>query len=187
MGQRQDRRVARTRSRLIEAFNQLLLHRRRRPIRVADIVAEAKVGRSTFYEHYSGPEAIHLEAMARPLALLADAAAGDGDPERLAFLLRHFWENRQRARDSFSGRLGEKAARLLADLVEARLAARGAETAIARRIAAVQLAEAALAPVRAWVSGEAPCSAEALADSLCRTGAELTAALSAGERPPPEG
>jgi AcrR family transcriptional regulator len=179
MGERQDRRVARTRGRLIEAFNHLLLQRRRRPIRVADIVAEAKVGRSTFYDHYSGPEAIHLEAMARPFALLADAAAGIGDPERLAFLLRHFWENRQRARDSFGGRFGEKTSRLLADLVEERLAARRIETRIARRIAAVQLAEAALAPVRAWVAGEAPCAAETLADSLCRTGAQLAAALSA--------
>jgi hypothetical protein len=51
----------------------------------------------------------------------------------------------------------------------------------------VQLAEAALAPVRAWVAGEAPCSAEALAHSLCRTGAQLSAALGAHAPEPPAG
>ena len=169
--------MARTRAALVEAFNHLLMQRQRRKIRVADIVAQAEVGRSTFYEHYSGAEAIHLEALARPFAPFADAAAGAGDEAGLARLLAHFWENRQRGRETLSGRLGEKAARLLADLVEQRLAARGAETVIARRLAAVQLAEAALAPVRAWISGEAACAPEALAASLCRTGRELVEAL----------
>ena len=177
MAARQDRRVRRTRAALIDAFNHLVLHRRARKIRVADIVAEARVGRSTFYDHYSSAEAIHLEAMARPFASLADAAAGEGDETRLAALLVHFWENRKRARESFSGRMGEKAARLLADLVEARLDARGLETAIPRRLAAVQLAEAARAPVRAWVAAEAPCTAKALARSLCFSGKQLAASL----------
>jgi hypothetical protein len=45
-----DRRAARTRTALIEAFNHLALSQRKQ-IRVADIVALANVGRSTFYEH----------------------------------------------------------------------------------------------------------------------------------------
>ena len=143
-------------------------------IRVADIVAQANVGRSTFYEHYSGAEAIHLEALARPFAPLADAAAGAGD-EGAGAPARPFL-GEPAARRRASGRLGESA-RLLADLVEERLAARGAETVIARRLAAVQLAEAALAPLRAWISGEAACAPEALAASLCRTGRALAAAL----------
>ena len=179
-----DRRVARTRAALIDAFNQLVMHRRPKKIRVADIVTKANVGRSTFYEHYSGADAIHMEALARPFAPLADAAAGAGDPARLTMLLAHFWENRQRARETYSGRLGDKAARLLTDLVEARLAERGTETRIPRRLAAIQLAEATLAPMRAWIAGEASTTSEALAESLCRTGAQLTAALTAtAERP----
>ena len=177
MAARQDRRVVRTRAALIDAFNQLVLRRRPRKIRVADIVEHAKVGRSTFYEHYSGADAIHLEALSRPFALLADAAAGEGDEARLVGLLAHVWENRQRARETVTGRMGEKAGRLLAGLVEARLAARGVETLIPRRMAAVQLAEAALAPVRAWLTAEASCTPEALARSLCATGRHLAAAL----------
>ena len=172
-----DRRVRRTRAALIEAFNHLVLQRGKGKIRVADIVARADVGRSTFYEHFSGAEAIQMEALARPLAVLADAAAGQGDPARIEALLDHFWDNRRLARDTFAGRTGEQAARLLADLVEDRLRGAGAEFEIPLRLAALQLATAALAPVRGWVLAEAPCTAAVLARSLCRSGRALTAGL----------
>lgn len=180
MEMRQDRRVARTRAALIEAFNHLVVQRGKGRIRVADIVDRANVGRSTFYEHFAGAEALHMEALARPLAVLADAAAGKGHPARLEALLGHFWDNRRLARDTFAGRTGEQAARLLADLVEERLSDSGAALDIPLRLAALQLAAAALAPVRGWVLAEAPCTAAALARSLCRSGSELAAAL-AGE------
>jgi AcrR family transcriptional regulator len=169
-----DRRTARTRTALIAAFNHLALSQRKN-IRVADIVAEANVGRSTFYEHYKSAEDIHLQAMTRPFALLADAAAGAGDEARLTGLLRHFWENRQLARASFTGRMHDKVARLLAGMVEERL--EGAALAIPPRLAAMQLAEAALAPIRGWVTAEAPCTAEALAGALCRAGKAMRATL----------
>ena len=177
MATRQDRRVRRTRAALIEAFNHLLLHRRQQRIRVSDIVAKADVGRSTFYDHYSGVDEIHMEALSRPFAILADAAAGDGDPERLRNLLDHFWENRQRARATLAGRTGEKAVRLLADMVEARLVERGAELALPLRLAALQLAQAALAPIRGWVAAEAPCDSATLALGLCRAGEQLLRGL----------
>lgn len=177
MEARQDRRVARTRAALIEAFNHLVLQRGRGKIRVADIVARADVGRSTFYEHFAGAEAIHMEALARPLAVLADAAAGQGDAARLEALLAHFWDNRRLARDTFAGRAGEQAARLLADLVEERLRDGRAQFDIPLRLAALQLAAAALAPVRGWVLAEAPCTGASLARSLCRSGRELAGAL----------
>jgi AcrR family transcriptional regulator len=168
MASGEDSRVKRTRAALIGAFDHLVLSGRRSKIRVADIVAQANVGRSTFYEHYKGADDIHMAALARPFAVLADAAAGAGDEARLAALLAHFWENRQRARESFMGRTGDKTARLLATMVEERL---GAEPlAIPARLAALQFAEAALAPIRGWVTAEAPCAAEALAGAICRCG-----------------
>lgn len=171
-----DRRVARTRGAIVEAYNQLFQQRRQQSITVADIVARANVGRSTFYEHYSGAEAVFLESFARPLAVLADAAAGAADAERLEWLLRHFWDNRQRARDLLSGRQGERVSRLLADLVEARVEG---EFAIPRRLVAVQLAETAFAPVRAWLTAEAPCPPDALARSICAAAAAVLASLRA--------
>lgn len=178
MAARRDRRATRTRKALVDAFGHLVQHRRRGPIRVAEIVAQARVGRSTFYDHYSSAEEISLDALSRPFATLADAAAGRGDPEALTALLAHFWENRQRAREMFaSGRMREKAARLLAEMVAERLGAADVQPAIPLPLASLQLAEAALAPVLAWMRGEAAATPEALARSLCRSGAALAEGL----------
>lgn len=177
MADRQDRRVARTRNALIEAFNDLVLYERQRKIGVRHIVARANVGRSTFYEHYSSAEAIQLEAMSGPLAILADAAAGQGDAGRLATLLAHFWDNRQWAREAFPGRMGYRVTRLLAAMVEERLQSDGSSDQLPKRLAALQLAEAALAPIRGWVSADASCSSEVLARSICRCGEQMRTCL----------
>lgn len=170
MTTRKDRRFARTGETLVEAHNRLVIEKRKRgEIGVRDIIAEAGVGRSTFYDHYASAEDIHLQALARPLAILADAAVGQGDPERLANLLRHFWDNRARARDTISGRLGGRVDRLLADLVADRLVGE-AGLIVPAKLAASQLAAAAFAPVRAWLLAVAPCAAPDLAGAICVTG-----------------
>lgn len=174
---RQNRRTQRTRAALIGAFNRLFLSRRRGRVRVAEIVAEAEIGRSTFYEHYSGADEIHLEALKRPLAALADAAAGRGDERALERLLTHFWENRQRARDSLSGPLGDRVARLLAGMIEDRIA--GAALSLPPRLAARILGDAALAPLRPWLSGEAAVRPAQLASAIQIAGERLRTALEA--------
>ena len=181
MGESMDRRAVRTRTALIEAFNHLALSHRKN-IRVADIVALANVGRSTFYEHYKSADDIHLQAMTRPFAFLADAATGMGDEPRLTSLLRHFWENRQLARSSFTGRMRDKATRLLAGKIEDRLREEADSFSIPLRLACLQLADAALTPVRGWVMAEAPCTTAKLAGAICRCGEAMRAALTAGPR-----
>lgn len=172
-----DRRITRTREALIGALNHLVLNRRQRHIRVADLVHESGVGRSTFYEHYSSADEVLLESLARPLAALADAGAGKGNTDNVTWLLAHFWENRQRARDMMTGPLDRKMMRLLAGMIEERLG----ETplAIPAKLAAAQLAEAALGPIRGWLLAEAPCTPEALAGAICRCGAAMVASLAA--------
>ena len=49
---RQDRRVARTRGAIVDSFNHLVRERPYESIQVPDILDEAGVGRSTFYEHF---------------------------------------------------------------------------------------------------------------------------------------
>jgi AcrR family transcriptional regulator len=177
MAEAKDRRARRTRAALLGAFTQLFLSRRRRAIRAADLIAEAKVGRSTFYDHYSGPDEVLLEALRHPFATLADAAAGRGDIKATRWLVEHFWENRQRARELFDNpRMRDRVSRLLAEMVAERL--QGAALALPSPLAAAQLAEAALAPLRGWIRAEAPAKPAALAESLCRTGAALREALS---------
>jgi AcrR family transcriptional regulator len=165
--------AGKTRTAIVEAFNALFL-RGQRGIRVGDVIAEAGVGRSTFYEHFSGKEPLHMAALARPFAILADAAAGRGDGAAMERLLAHFWQNRQRARDMLGGRAGEQAQRLLAGLVDQRLEG---PFVVPQRLAAQQLAAAAFAPLRAWLLGEAPATPAALSETLCRSGAALLASL----------
>jgi len=174
-----DRRAQKTRAALLGAFNQLFLARRRRRISAAELIAEAGVGRSTFYDHYSSADEVLLEALRQPFAHLADAAAGQGDAAATLWLVGHFWENRQRGRDLFDNvQMRDRVTRLLASMVAERLA--GAPLRLPAELAAAQLAEAALAPLRAWMRGEAAAKPAAVAESLVRTGAALRAALAAG-------
>lgn len=175
-----DRRITRTRAALIGAFNHLFLQRRQRHIRVADIVAEANVGRSTFYEHYDSADDILLQSLARPMTALADAGAGKGDAALVTMLLAHFWENRQRARETMAGPMDRRITRLLTGMIEERLA--DCPLILPSKLAAAQLAEAALGPIRGWVMAEAPCEAETLATAICRCGEAMVASLA----PPPE-
>lgn len=170
-----DRRSRRTGGALLGAFNRLFLAGGRARPSVAEIAAEADVGRSTFYEHFGSADALFLEALKGPFAALADAAAGRGDPARLAPVIEHFWEQRGRARDTLAGRLRPRVALLFADMVEERLG--GAPLTLAPRLAARTLAEAALAPLTAWLLGEAPAAPAEIAASLCRNGEALRAAL----------
>lgn len=176
---RVDRRVERTRHALFQAFEHLLLvaRRRRRDITAAAIAAHANVGRSTFYEHFASADALLLEAIRTPLTALADAAAGQGDPERVTRVMSHFWENRANAREILSGQLELRLARLLGEMIAERLATAGFEPALPLPIAVTQLAAAALAPLRSWLTAEAPCSPEALAAVICRSGVALTDSL----------
>ena len=167
------KRSSATRKAIVAAYNRLFLERRLRRIRVGQVAAEAGVGRSTLYDHFSGAEPLHMAALTPLLAILADAAAGRGDPAAIERLLAHFWEYRQRAPETFGGRGGEQAMRLLAELVEERLEA---PLTLPRRLAARQLAAATAAPVRAWLLGEAPSTPDLLAANLCRSGAALAAA-----------
>lgn len=171
LSRKSDSRARRTRAALVEAFNRLVLSRAKRDIRVADIVSQAKVGRSTFYDHYPSADALHLDALRRPFAPLADAAAGFGDEAALTHILAHFWEYRQRARRTF----GERTQQLLAEMVVERLNA--PELCIARPLAARQLAAAAHAPVVAWLAGQAPSTPQDLARAICRSGEAQVRAL----------
>ena len=171
-----DRRARRTREAVLGAFNHLFQQRRRRQIRAADLIAEAGVGRSTFYDHYSSPDDVLLDALRQPFAALADTAAGKGDAAATLWLVEHFWENRARARELLDNvRMRDRVSRLLAEMVAERL--KGAALTLPPELAATQFAEAALAPLRAWLAGGASATAAAVAESLCRTGRALRGAL----------
>lgn len=176
-----DRRTRKTRQALVDSFSHLVQERHYDEIRVGDVVREADVGRSTFYQHYSGKEDLLVASMAGILDILADVCEGDADVSALERILRHFWEQRALARELFAGPPSEHVApritRELARRIELRIEARGAP-AIPHRLIALQTAEAQFALIKAWLSGAAQATPEDVARAMHRsTRASLQALL----------
>jgi AcrR family transcriptional regulator len=177
-----DKRAQKTRQALLGAFFSLVLERRYDEIKVADILERAGVGRSTFYEHFSSKDAILASSLKGPFEVLADSTRPPDNTAQLMALLEHFWENRALARGIFQGAARRKTTAVLVGLIEQRMKIDGVDKAVALiiplRLAAIQLAEGLLAPTTAWLTGEARCSANALALALRRTSTATIAALS---------
>jgi AcrR family transcriptional regulator len=168
-----DRRIERTREAIAGAFNALIFEGRRYDrIRVADLIARAGVGRSTFYEHYRGKDDVLAETIRHPFAMLAAAVDRDARVSTLRDVLEHFHENRVQAKAIFAGRARRRVARVLASMVEERLRlraqSRGTATPVSIGIAAVAIAEGQLAAIVAWGAGDVAGDAARLADVLHR-------------------
>jgi len=166
-----DPRRQQTRRALLQAFRDLLLEGRHvEDIRVSEVAARAGVGRSTLYQHFAGVDGLLASSIAGPFAVLvATLTAGDTAPD-LKRLLDHFWEQRVLARSLFSGPMRRRSIAVLVSLTEAKLKslglARRGEMILPARLAAVQLAEALLAPINAWLAGESRCTSLVLASAL---------------------
>jgi AcrR family transcriptional regulator len=72
-----DRRVARTRTALYDALVRLIRRKPYDDITLADILAEADVGRSTFYQHFSSRDELLARSLERLEPVLLDAGAAD--------------------------------------------------------------------------------------------------------------
>lgn len=168
-----DRRIERTREAIAGAFNALIFEGRRYDrIRVADLIARAGVGRSTFYEHYRGKDDVLAETIRYPFSMLAAAVDVNVRVATLRDVLRHFHENRVPAKAIFAGSARRRIARVLASMIEERLRARAQAHAMAAPaavgIAALALAEGQLAAIIAWIGGDIAGDAARLAETLHR-------------------
>lgn len=168
-----DRRVRRTREAIGKAFARLVLSRRYDTIRTADIIAESGVGRSTFYEHFRGKDDILMQSIVHVFAPLADAAAGKPNPGFIHAVLTHFWEQRGFARILFATGMMPKMQRKLAGLISERLLEPPPGGAPKQMIAA-GVAAAQLSMIQIWLSGEAPCRADVLAEDLIARSRAMT-------------
>jgi len=66
-----DPRKQRTRDELLAAFFKLVLSRRYHEIRIADILSESGVSRSTFYEHFASKDKLLCASIEGPFLILA--------------------------------------------------------------------------------------------------------------------
>lgn len=173
---RENERVRRTRGAIVRAFNEMVLRRRYDDIQVGEIAGGAGVGRSTFYEHFRGKDALLEHALEPILAVFADAVTDAGDAERVRRVLEHFAENRKAARLRLQGASAAQFAGWIAERVEARLAeARGAWS-LAPRFVAQQVGDAQVALVREWLRDPRACAAGELARALVASSRALVAA-----------
>jgi AcrR family transcriptional regulator len=165
-----DRRTERTRTALMRAFIAMLLAEGYEAVTVERVADEANVGRSTFYMHYTGKEAILRESLKRPSSILSLLVGHEVPPELLVKQLDHFHEQRQRNHIFFSGLVREIWVDCLAQLIAPRLAS-VARHAHARPILplpliARQIAELQLALIANWLTAKPDPRADAVAEAL---------------------
>jgi len=178
---RPDRRVERTRQRLLDAFRDLVLDGGYDRVTVLDVIERAGVGRSTFYEHFENKDDLLALSLRHPFAGIA-SAVGDDDPgERLTFTLDHMWQQQRLAQTILESTGRGVMSRVLAALVEERFVAdrraeRGAPLLPPHVIAAC-VAEAQMGLIDAWFAGRTDASSHALANALRASSRAVAAAL----------
>lgn len=188
----EDQRVVRTRGALVDSFNELVLGSTFERVNVAEVAADAGVGRSTFYEHFRNKDELLLQASAGVMGVLADSVLEDSERKRFAAagsgsdvhwrsieqVLEHVRENRTFARSLLSGDSLPAITRQLTDMIETRLlamcAARGTTLAMPSRMAAGLLAGALFGALGVWLDEVGPADAAAVAAGI-RTSARAGA------------
>lgn len=152
---------AATRARLVSVFNRLLLEGSAPRPRVAEVIREAGIARSTFYDHFDGVEALFDESLSMLLGRLADLLPESSNEAALEQLLSHVWDNRAKGRELFFGPSSERAESLLARLFERRL-----QEGPDRRLIAILAAGMVTAALQGWLTGRIAASPEQLAMRL---------------------
>ncbi len=163
-----DRRVQRTREALKSAFIDLVLTRGYEPLTAADISRKANVGRSTFYLHYDGKEALLAESLRNVSNQLAACVDGNLTPQQPVPLLEHFREQRTVNRSFFADPIRSLWVKSLAALMESRLSARsgGLRSDLPRSLVALMIAEMQIALITHWLTYKSTLKAELIAAAL---------------------
>jgi AcrR family transcriptional regulator len=176
-----DRRTERTRAALMTAFVEVLLTDGYETVTVERVAERANVGRSTFYMHYTGKEDILRHAMTRPSLPLASLVGRDITPAALLPQLEHFRGQRRRNGMFFAAPLRPVWVSCLAEMIEPRLAAvarhvRG-RPVVPLALCSMQIAEAQIGLVAAWLGGRGSAKSEGVAEALVETTRAMVRAL----------
>jgi AcrR family transcriptional regulator len=169
-----DRRVRRTRSAIVEAFNRLILERGYAGLTPGDVSVAANVGRSTFYEHFRGVDDVLAQTLGALLAPLAKGCFEAQPPAAARQILEHIWENRRLGHILFNGEAqGLVLQSFAAQFEEALLSVprrEGAKPILSPPLIALHLAAGQLALMRAWISGRYGHSAQEISEAMYASG-----------------
>lgn len=177
-----NRRSQRTRAALKAAFIELVLSRGYESIAVTDIIRRAGVGRSTFYLHYRGKEAVLGESLDYPCRGLAAYAARDLKHVEQVALLEHFRSQRRLNRVFFEPPIRTLWVKALARTIERQIARPrgtgrapgGATSGVFCRV----VADMQIGVITHWLEGPAAVKPEVIVAML----SAYTQALLQGER-----
>src|SRR6516164_1575675 len=173
-GSRTQRRVARTKAAIEDAFVQLVLERGYERVAVEDIADRADLARATFYSHFPNKEAVLLSVSSRLVEDLMQRIAYTGGPwnvvrrDAIQTAFRHAAENPDlyraclsdaRTRRSYLSILSRYAEQNFRD----RLTALGRQPRVPVPVMARAFTGAQVAILEAWLAGELDGDAEQLA------------------------
>lgn len=165
-----DRRSERSRTALMSAFIEILLHEGYEAVTVERVAERANVGRSTFYMHYTGKEDILRKSMTRPSSHLAMLVGHDVAAEALVPILEHFREQKRLNRVFFNWPIRPIWVKCLAEMIEPRLASlvrhARARPILPLPLVALQVAESQIALVAHWLLGNTAAKPDAIAEAL---------------------
>ncbi len=161
-----DARKLRTRQAIHRAFFGMVLERRYYEIKIEHIVEQAGIARSTFYEHFNSKDELLASSLEGPFSRLANLVDDTTTKEELIEILEHFWQNRAMARGIFTGTIRKKVGLTLAEMIQNKLATQLVDKKLPLPLISIQLSEMLLAPIAAWLLGQAQCSPTMLADIL---------------------
>jgi AcrR family transcriptional regulator len=154
----------------MSAFVELILSRGYDAVGVADIIHRANVGRSTFYLHYAGKDALLKESLERPCNALAACARDDATALMLVPLLEHFREQRSLNRVLFEHPVRSVWVKRLAPLIERNLvptsSAGGRRPLIPRSLLALTVAEMQIALIMHWLNAAPSVKSDLIAEAL---------------------
>ena len=181
MPDKTDRRTERTRQTLLAAFRELVLDHPYDTLSVGDIVERANIGRSTFYEHYDGKDALLSESVAGPFRTLAAIVDAEEIPPALIGTVSHFRDNQRISRALLGGPGRTVLNRCLANLIEERLGMLGHKRPgtpiIPDALMALHLAAGLLALIENWLMAQHACKPEVIAEALFVSANATVAAL----------
>ena len=161
----------------MSAFVELVLTRGYEGLTADDISRRANVGRSTFYLHYAGKEALLAESLRNISVQMAAYVDGNLTPIQLVPLLNHFREQRSVNRTFFEHPIRSVWVKSLAALIEPRLAARtgGLRSDLPRSLIALMIAEMQIALITHWLTWKSALKTELIAATLiANTGAMVS-------------
>ncbi|HLJ84794.1 MAG TPA: helix-turn-helix domain-containing protein [Candidatus Eremiobacteraceae bacterium] len=156
----------RVRVSVLEEFAKVVVSIPYPELSVKRIARAARVGRSSFYEHFEAKDDLLRQSLAPLLRILALAGCGRGNLAQTQAVLEHFQEHRERALAIFAIEAHDAVLCALADLLEEELERSQVAPLQTLRLRAIHIAGGQLTAITDWLRDDRGVKAAALAQII---------------------